>query len=103
MLDSESIDPGANLIAALDLRIVRRQRVQKRAVAAAEVADMDRAVSAGADLEVPPRKKFVRHADVAFAANHEPRRWNLELLPVQRTIDADQNRPRRRCSGRGRR
>ena len=44
LLDAEAVDAGPDLVAAVHLGVLRRQRVEERAVAAAEVADADGAV-----------------------------------------------------------
>src|ERR1051326_3575898 len=91
MLDAEAVHARADLVAAVHLRIFRRQRIQECAVPAAEVADADRAVGVGEDFEVAAREELVGHAHVALAADHEAGDRNLELLPAQRALDADEH------------
>src|SRR4051794_39817099 len=81
MLDAEAVHAGADLVAAVDLRILRRQRVEEGAVPAAEVADADRAVGVGEDFEVAAGEELVGHAHMALAADDEAGDRDLELLP----------------------
>src|SRR4051794_20937543 len=91
MFDLEAVHSRLDLVARLHLRVLRGQRVEKRAVAAAEVADADYAFRVGDDFEMTARKKFVGHAHMTFAADDESRRRHFELLAVERTFDADEN------------
>src|SRR3954452_22554444 len=92
MLDAETVVAGANLIAGVHPGIARRQRVEEGTVSAAEVADADDSLGIGDDFEVTPRQELIRHAHVSFATDDETARRNLELLSVQRTINADEHR-----------
>src|SRR4051794_22489059 len=94
VLDAEAVHAGPNLVAALHFGVLGRERVEVRAVAAAEVADANRAVGIGADFEVAAREKLVGTAHMTFAADDETVLRDLELLSVERTADADQNRAR---------
>src|SRR3954469_16043164 len=95
MLDAEAVHAGPNLVAALHFGVLSRERVEIRAVAAAKIADANRAVGIGADFEVAARQKLVGNAHMTFAADDETVLRDLELLSVERTADADQNRARR--------
>src|SRR6266540_1061845 len=77
----------------MDLRVLRRQRVEERSVAAAEVADADRAVGVGEDFEVAAGEELVGHAHVALAADDETGDRDLELLAAERPLDADEHGP----------
>src|SRR5687768_660027 len=101
MVDAKPIDAGANLVACLDFGVFRRQGVEEGAVAAAEVADADRAVLVANHFEVLAGQKLVRYAHVTFTADHEAARWDLELLADERPLQTDQNRaaPRFRLDG----
>src|SRR5436190_14018982 len=96
MLDAEAVVARANLIAGMHLRIARRQRVEERSVSAAEIADADDSFGVGDDFEVLARQELIRNAHVSFAADDQTARRNLELLSIQRTIDADEHRALRR-------
>src|SRR5437879_3369187 len=74
MFDAEAVHPCSDLVAALHFGVLGRQRIEVRAVAAAEVADADRAVRIGPDFEVAAGEKFVGNADVSFAADDETAR-----------------------------
>src|SRR4051794_5509253 len=75
----------------MDLRVAGGQRIEKRSVAAAEVADADHALGVGDDLEVAAGEKLVRDADVPLASDDQAGRRQLELLTFQRTVDTDKN------------
>src|ERR1700741_830649 len=94
LFDLETVHSGADLIAGVNLGVACGERVEERAVAAAEVADADETVFVARDFEVTAREKLVGHAHVAFASNHESALWDLELLSGQRTFDADQHHAR---------
>src|SRR5438128_3797128 len=91
VLDAETINAGTNLIAAVHLGVARRQGIEEGAVAAAEVADADRAVGVGHHLEVLAGQKFVGHAHVAFPPHDQSGGRNLELLSLEQTVDAHQH------------
>src|SRR5205814_10552579 len=78
--DTEAIIACPNLIAAVHLRVLRRQRIEKRSIPAAEVADADDAVGVGDHFEMFARQEFVRHAHVTFASDDQTARRDLELL-----------------------
>src|SRR2546428_6537684 len=90
VLDAEAIHARPNLVAAVHLGVAGRQRIEERAVAAAEVADADRAVGVGHHLEVLAGEKLVWYAHVAFPAHDQSGGRNLELLPFEQAVDAHQ-------------
>src|SRR5438128_12209172 len=95
------VNAGTDLIATVYFRVSVRQRVEERAVAAAEVADTDGAVGVGHHFEVPARQKLIGNPHVSLAADHQACGRNLELLTLQESLDADQHSPRRlrgRCA-----
>src|ERR1051325_2118006 len=96
IVDAEAIHAGGDLVALMHFRVLRGQRVEEGAVAAAEVADADRAVAVADHFEVAAGEELVGHAHVAFAADDETVRRDLELLPFQRAFDTYQHRARRR-------
>src|SRR5258708_2108436 len=54
VFDAETVYARSDFVAALHFRVLGRQRIEVRAVAAAEVADADRAVGIGPYFEVAP-------------------------------------------------
>src|SRR5688500_12180379 len=94
MIDAEPIYARTNLIACLHLRVLRRECVEKSAVAAAEVADANRALLVADHFEMFARQELIGDADMTLASDHEAAGRNLELLPGQGALQADQNRAR---------
>src|ERR1700742_2641865 len=91
--DAKAVQAGADLVARMDARVLRRQGVEKRAVAAAEVADVDHAVRVGHHFEMFAGEVLVGHADVAFAAHGETEGRDFVLLAGERAFEADQPLP----------
>src|SRR5688500_1735892 len=77
----------------MHLRVAGVQGGQERAVAAAEIADADGAVLLADDLEMAAGEKLVRNPYVALAPDDQSVLRDLEFLPHQRPLDADQYRP----------
>ena len=87
VLDAKAVHAGADLVAAVDLRVLRRQGVEVRPIPASQITHADGAVGIGTDFEMAAGEKLVGHAHVSFATHHETARRDFELLPVQRTAD----------------
>ena len=93
VLDPEAVHAGADFVARIDRRVLRRGSIEERPVAAAEVLHADGSAGVGCDLEMTAGEELVRNTNVSFAADDQSGRRDFEFLSIQRTFHADEKRP----------